>query len=52
MSDYSESFEKNSNRSNNNQNSTTDMHKLKLSVDLLAVRNMSIAANVFVAYQL
>jgi hypothetical protein len=49
MSDYSkDSFESNS----NNQKGGTEMHKLKLSVDLLSVRNMTIAANIFVAYQL
>lgn len=51
MSEYSEEFEQNSNRSNN-QNGGTEMHKLKLSVDLLSVRNMQIAANVFITYQL
>ena len=51
MSEYSEEFEQNSNRSNK-QNRGTEMHKLKLSFDLLSVRNMQIAANVFITYQL
>ena len=45
MSEYSESFE-------SNNNSGGEMHKLKLSVDILSVRNFSTAANVFVSYQL
>ena len=49
MSEYSEDFD--SNRSNN-QTGGSDLHKMKMSIDLYSVRNMSNAANVFVAYQL
>jgi hypothetical protein len=46
MSDYySESFENNSNQSN-------AMHNIKLSIDLMSVRNMAVAANAFVSYQI
>jgi hypothetical protein len=49
MSDHYEdaSFENESQKSLSNQ-----PHNLKLSIDLMSVRNMAIAANVFVSYQL
>ena len=51
MSDeYSNSFDKESNNSQKSDAST--LHKLKLSIDLLSVRNMSIAANIYLSYQL
>jgi centrosomal protein CEP120 len=47
MSEYSqESFE------SNNKSGGPEVHKLKLSIDLLSVRNFSTAANVFVTYEL
>jgi hypothetical protein len=50
MSDeYSNSFDKESNVSGNDSQS---LHKLKLSIDLLSVRNMSMAANVYLSYEL
>lgn len=49
MSDeYSNSFDKESNGSNSNDPSS--LHKLKLSIDLLSVRNMSMAANIYLTY--
>ena len=48
MSDYeNDSFENRSNRSAGEAS-----HALKLSVDLMSVRNMSVAANVFATYQI
>ena len=48
MSDnYSESFENASNKSD--QNAT---HSLKLSIDLMSVRNMVTSANIFATYQI
>lgn len=52
MSDeYSNSFDKESSGSAAN-NDPSALHKLKLSIDLLSVRNMSMAANVYLSYQL
>ena len=52
MSDeYSNSFDKESSGSMGN-NDSLSMHKLKLSIDLYSVRNMSMAANVYLTYQL
>lgn len=36
----------------NDSNKSSQMHNLKLSIDLMSVRNMAVAANVFVSYQL
>lgn len=46
MSDgYDEaSFEADSNKS-------SQMHNLKLSIDMMSVRNMAVAGNIFVSYQ-
>jgi hypothetical protein len=46
MSDYdNDSFENKSNKSD-----TNSAHALKLSIDLMSVRNMQMAANVFATY--
>ena len=49
MSDNYEgdSFENDSNKSQANA-----MHSLKLSIDMMSVRNMTMPANVFASYQL
>ena len=54
MSEYDESFEQVSSGSNpkNRSGDANALHKLKLSIDLLSVRNMNMAANVFLTYQL
>ena len=41
-----------SDNSNGRQNDASQPHNLKLSVDLNSVRNMTVAANVFLTYQL
>ena len=54
MSDnYSDSFEAQSIKSGAARGGAEEQaHQLKLSVDLLSVRNMAVAANVFTAYQI
>jgi len=47
-----DSFDRVSDSSNGRQNDASQPHNLKLSVDLNSVRNMTVAANVFLTYQL
>ena len=51
-SNYSESFDKGSVKSAPTANEENEAHHLKLSIDLLSVRNMTMAANLFLAYSL
>ena len=46
-----DSFEKGSHNSGRT-NSANEEHNLKLSIDLLSVRNMTMACNLFMGYQL
>jgi hypothetical protein len=53
MSDnYSDSFDDGSERVKTGGKNQDPIHQLKLSIDLLSVRNMLMASNLFVAYQL
>ena len=54
MSDHysGESFEQPSGRSGGNASNSNLPHSLKLSIDLLSVKNMQVAANIIMAYQL
>lgn len=50
MSEFYSEYEQNSNKSGTEEANAP--HKLKLSIDLVSVRNMTTAANVIVAYEI
>ena len=52
MSEVYSEYEQNSNKSGAGGEEANAPHKLKLSIDLVSVRNMTMAANVIVAYEI
>ena len=51
MSEFYSEYEQNSNKSGAGDDQNAP-HKLKLSIDLASVRNMTTAANIIVAYEI